>query len=81
VVFFDTQDSARSQADALMEFARKCEQLNIIIKEECKTHDKELAKIGRIYCGAVWWQIHERRVKEGWYSKEHVYATTQSQKF
>ncbi|NRA45016.1 MAG: hypothetical protein HRU09_08690 [Oligoflexales bacterium] len=70
VVFYDTFIAAKSDAQAIKEQCQSCDQLNLVIKAEGNMDDAELLGIDskiKVYAGAAWTSIHERRKEEGWY--------------
>ena len=67
-VYFDTLAQAKSDLNNLRELASQCDQLNIIIRAEASMDDLDLTSIGKLFCGAAWTLIHDRRTAEGWYS-------------
>ncbi len=69
VVFFNTVDEAKLNAGDLLERARQVDQLNIVIRAEGDMDNKELNSYGKVFAGAAWTLIHERRVQEGWYDE------------
>jgi hypothetical protein len=71
VVFFDTLAQARSDFENLKQLAQGCDQLNIVVKAEGPMDDAELNSIGKLFCGAAWALIHERRNADGWYDASH----------
>lgn len=71
VAFYDTLTQAKSDLDALRELAKQCDQLNIVVKAEAPMDDADLTSIGKLFCGAAWALIHERRKMDGWYDQPH----------
>lgn len=75
VIFFDNLHAAKSDLARLKDLAQSCDQLNIVIRSdanaEANMDDQELAAYGKVFAGAAWALIHERRVSEGWYEKAH----------
>lgn len=71
VIFFDTISQAKSDFDNLKQLATTCDQLNIVVKAEGSMDDPELTSIGKLFCGAAWTLIHERRRDAGWYEQNH----------
>ncbi len=70
-VYFDTLAQAKSDLNNLRELASQCDQLNIIIRAEASMDDPDLTSIGKLFCGAAWTLIHDRRAADGWYSAPH----------
>jgi len=70
---FNTFDDAKGQLDALGEKAGNIGQLNILIRAEGNMDDIELNGIEnvKVFAGAAWTIIHERRLEDGWYNEEH----------
>ena len=71
LVFYDSVIAARNDITRIREAAQNVDQLNIVIRAEPGPDDSELARIGKVFCGAAWALIHERRKSEGWYDKPH----------
>ncbi len=71
VVFYDTFNQAKEDGPQLLEKAKEVDQLNIVIKAEGSMDDPELLQYGKLYAGAAWAIIHQRRVEEGWYNDPH----------
>jgi hypothetical protein len=66
-VFFDTLNQAKADLENLRSLAANCDQLNIIVRAEASMDDPELNAVGKLFCGAAWALIHERRKTDGWY--------------
>lgn len=75
VVFFDNVASAKSDLSRLKDLAQSCDQLNIIVRSDVNAEitmaDPELNAFGKVFAGAAWALIHERRISEGWYDQKH----------
>jgi hypothetical protein len=71
VAFYDTLIQAKNDLDALRQLASECDQLNIVVKAEAPMDDAELSSVGKLFCGAAWALIHERRKADGWYDQRH----------
>ena len=71
VVFFDTLAQAKSDLENLKNAAADCDQLNIVVRAEAAMDDPELTSVGKLFCGAAWALIHERRRDAGWYEQSH----------
>lgn len=71
VVFYDTLAAAQKDLAVLKERAAGLGngQLNIVIRAEAEATDPDLTALGRLYAGAAWTLIHERRQSDGWYQK------------
>ncbi len=73
VSYYPTFQSAREDQEKLAQLKAECDQLNIIIEEEASVSaeqledDPELIKYGKVFAGAAWTMIHERREEEGFY--------------
>ena len=74
VAFFDTQQAALANLERLKTDAARFDRFNIVIREEVKNLDPALDSSGHVYCGPVWWQVHEQRMVEGFY-KEQTHGT------
>ena len=71
IIFFETLAAAKNDVARLHEVARGYDQLNIVIRSESPMDDVELSSIGKLFAGAAWALIHDRRVAEGWYNEAH----------
>lgn len=71
VAFYDTLAQAKNDIEALRELASQCDQLNIVVRAEAPMDDPDLTNIGKLFCGAAWALIHERRKGDGWYDQQH----------
>ncbi len=71
IVFFDSLVAAKNDVSRLQDMARGYDQLNIVIRAEASMDDPELAAIGKVFAGAAWALIHDRRVADGWYNETH----------
>lgn len=75
VLFFETFPEARLAENAINQACFKVDQLNIVVKAEGDMDDKKILSINpkvKLYAGAAWWTIHERRVAEGWYGSDKI---------
>lgn len=70
-VFYDTLTQAKSDLPRLKEAASNCDQVNIIVRAEANMDDPDLTAIGKLFCGAAWALIHDRRKEDGWYDSPH----------
>lgn len=71
VAFFDTISQAKADIENLKTLASSCDQLNIVVRAEAAMDDAELNSVGKLFCGAAWALIHERRKNDGWYDSTH----------
>ncbi|MCX6124362.1 MAG: hypothetical protein NTV34_06375 [Proteobacteria bacterium] len=71
LIFFETLQAAKADLNKLRETAANFAQLNIVIRAEASMDDPELTSIGKVFAGAAWTLIHERRKLDGWYDSEH----------
>jgi hypothetical protein len=72
--FFETFAEARSHAREILDACQHCDQLNVVIRAEGDMNDPELVRINpkvKVFAGAAWTLIHERRVEEKWYDASH----------
>jgi hypothetical protein len=75
VIFFESFPAAKAARDAIAQEAAQVDQLNIVIKAEGNMDDPEILDIVprpgalKIFAGAAWTLIHERRVQDGWYQE------------
>jgi hypothetical protein len=68
---YDSFAQAKSDLPRLRELEQQFDQLNIVIRAEGNMDDPELTGIGRVkvFAGAAWALIHERRRQDGWYDE------------
>lgn len=71
VVFFDTIAQAKADLPNLKTIASQCDQLNIVVRAESAPDDHDLNSVGKLFCGAAWALIHDRRKQDGWYDAPH----------
>ena len=70
VIFFDTPQKAMQQVEILQKLCETCDQLNVVIEEESDMDNPRILSIHRkikLYAGAAWFLVHQRRQEEGWY--------------
>jgi hypothetical protein len=71
IIFFDSFLDAKKQREAIQAASVKCDQLNVVIKAEGDMDDPDLLSIDqkvKVFAGAAWTLIHERRMNDGWYT-------------
>lgn len=68
VVFFDSLAHAKNAIKEIQEKSVQVDELNIVIRAEASMDDPELCKFGKVFAGAAWTLIHERRVADGYYN-------------
>lgn len=72
VLFYETFPEAKSHEADIAKACAEVAQLNLVIRAEGDMDDPQLLGIHpkvKIFAGAAWWLIHERRVAENWYDK------------
>lgn len=71
IVFYDTLPAAKADLETIRSKTSGVDQLNIVIRSEADMDDPELNDIGpvKVFAGAAWTLIHERRMEDGWYEK------------
>lgn len=69
ILQFESFKEAKEKLDQIKERQSQVDLLNIVIKQEGDMNDPELTNYGRVYAGAAWSDIHQRRLDEGWYEK------------
>ena len=72
--FYETFAEARNHAREILSASQGCDQLNVVIRAEGDMSDPELVRISpkiKIFAGAAWALIHERRLEEKWYESPH----------
>ena len=69
VAVYDTFAAAKADKDHIAAKAKDFDQFNIVIKAEGNMDDPELLALGpvKVFAGAAWSLIHERRIQDGWY--------------
>lgn len=74
LITFETFASAKLAKEDILKACQDCDQLNLLVKEEGNMDDQDLLQIHpkvKIFAGAAWTIIHERRVVDGWYEAKH----------
>lgn len=74
VIIYDTFGVARNDKATILRIAQECDQLNLVIREEGNMEDPDLLGIHpkvKVFAGAAWALIHERRLAEGWFDDPH----------
>ncbi len=71
VIFYDSFNHAKNDFANLQDKKNNFDQINIVIKEDGNMEDADLLKFGKVYSGAAWYLVHERRVQENWYNSPH----------
>ncbi len=69
VYFFDTFANAKKILEQKFSKRPSLDEIQVVIKQEGNMEDPELQKYGRVYAGAAWYIIHERRVADGLVTK------------
>jgi hypothetical protein len=69
VVFYDSPAAAKHDLEKLRGLRSEVDVLNIVIRAEPPFDDSDLTPIGKVFAGAAWTLIHERRKADGWYDK------------
>jgi hypothetical protein len=67
VIFFANFDQAKLQMDQIVAKKSEVDQLNIVIEAEGNMDDPDLVIHGKVFAGAAWTLIHQRRTEDGWY--------------
>lgn len=70
LMLFDTFKQAKQQGSEIQAACPGCDQLNVVIREEGDMDDQELLGLDpkvKVFAGAAWTLIHERRRDDGWY--------------
>lgn len=71
LIFYDTLQAAKNDIATLKELSSQYDQLNIVIRAEVTVETPELLPYGKVFTGAAWALIHERRKQDGWYDESH----------
>jgi hypothetical protein len=71
LIFYETLQAARNDTVALKELSSQYDQLNIVVRAEVTVETPELLPFGKVFTGAAWALIHERRKQDGWYDESH----------
>ena len=72
ILFYDTFPAAKADSEKINSLCTLYDQVNLAIKAEGNMDDPELLGINprvKVYAGAAWYLIHERRMEENWYQK------------
>ncbi len=70
MLIFKSFAQAKAEKDSIIEALTGCDQLNVVIRDEGNMDDPEILSIDKkvkIFAGAAWTLIHERRQADGWY--------------
>jgi len=67
MVLYETFAQAKSDLAGIRAARAKVDQLNIVIRAEGNMEDPDLTPHGKVFAGAAWTLIHERRKADGWY--------------
>jgi hypothetical protein len=69
IVFYDTLQAAKADIEQISRQATEFDQLNVIVRNEANMDDPDFNQIEKVklFAGAAWTLIHERRKEEGWY--------------
>lgn len=70
VLFYETFAAAKADRERIASSAQEFDQLNIVIRAEGNMDDPDLSGISKakVFAGAAWHLIHERRQTDGWYT-------------
>ena len=74
VIFYDSFPLAKADGANIVKLAEGVDQLNVVIAAEGNMDDAELLGLSpkvKVFAGAAWHTIHQRRFAEGWYQEEH----------
>jgi hypothetical protein len=71
LLIYDSFAAAKADLAGIKAAAQKVDQLNIVIRAEGPMDDPELTPFGKVFAGAAWTLIHERRKADGWYEQKH----------
>jgi len=69
VIFFETLAAAKAELSALEAKSDGFDQLNVVVRAEANMNDPDFnthPKL-KLFAGAAWTLIHERRNEDGWY--------------
>ena len=70
MLFFDNLASAKSDRENILKQAQGVDQVNVVIRAEAPMDDPELMLPNvKVFAGAAWTLIHERRKTDGWYEE------------
>ena len=71
LIFYETLQAAKNDTANLKELSGQYDQLNIVVRAEVTVETPELLPFGKVFTGAAWALIHERRKQDGWYDESH----------
>lgn len=71
LIFYETLQAARNDVAQLESLSKQYDQLNIVIRAEVTSDTSDLMQFGKVFTGAAWALIHERRKQDGWYDSPH----------
>lgn len=69
VIFYDTLQAAKADLERIGQQAAGYDQLNVVVRNEASMDDPDFNQMDKVklFAGAAWTIIHERRKEEGWY--------------
>ncbi len=69
ISFFETLAAAKAELQELVSKAESYDQYNVVVRAEANMDDVDFNKYPKLklFAGAAWTLIHERRNEEGWY--------------
>jgi hypothetical protein len=71
IALYETLAAAKADLDGIRAKAQAVDQLNVVIRAEGGLDDPELNGLEKVkvFAGAAWTLIHERRIADGWYAE------------
>ena len=71
VLLYDNLAQAHQNIEHITEQSLRVDQLNVVIRAESDMDDPILSGIPKVkvFAGAAWTTIHERRMEDGWYNQ------------
>lgn len=70
MVIYDTFNAAKQDREVIQKLCSGADQVNVVVRAEGNMDDPEILDIDqkvKLYAGAAWSLIHERRLTDGWY--------------
>ncbi len=70
VIIFKSFAQLKAEKDSIVAELPGCDQLNVVVRDEGNMDDPEVLAIDpkiKLFAGAAWALIHDRRIKDGWY--------------
>ncbi|MDD9950178.1 MAG: hypothetical protein OXT67_01310 [Zetaproteobacteria bacterium] len=77
VLFFETIHELLHNRNKIIAAIQDCDQLNLVVRAESDMDNPEVQSIDpkvKLFAGAAWHLIHERRQEDGWYDHPQFWS-------